>query len=96
VKEVHRSTIRYTVKVRLTHNTRIYGLLKVPNMASLPEYGCHVVTCMTEGVELGQKGLWHEMGALGALPWQGTCFYDAWARFGLKPVLVAYMMTHNL
>ncbi len=68
-------------------------MLKEPNTASLHRYGSHVMTCMIEGVELGQKGLWHGMGALGALPWQGTRFYNAWARFVLKPILVACMMT---
>jgi hypothetical protein len=57
---------------------RICGLLKVPNTASLHKHGCHVMTCMTEGVELGRKGLWHGMGALGALPWQGTRFFNTW------------------
>ncbi len=62
-----------------------------------------IMTCMTEGVKLGQKGLWHGMGAHGAFPWQGTRFYNAWARLGLKPMLVecimtssACMMTHNV
>ncbi len=69
---------------------RIYGLLNVSNTASLHKYGCHVMICMTEGIELGKTGLWHDM------VWQGTRFYDAWARSGLKPMIVACMMTHNL
>ncbi len=51
--------MRHTVIIQLTHNARTYGMPKVPDMASLHKYGCHVMTCMIEGVELGQKGLWH-------------------------------------
>ena len=35
------------------------------------------------------------MGALKALPWQGTCYYDAWACFGHESMLITCMMTSS-
>ena len=58
---LHSSTIRLTVIIRRTYFCRRYGLVGELDTAISKEYGCHVITNMTKGIGLCQKGsvAWH-------------------------------------
>ena len=59
--QIHRSTIRLTLIIRRTYFYRRYGLVGELDTANSKEYGCHVITNMTKGIGLCQKGsvAWH-------------------------------------